>query len=228
MNIRRLSYLVALSVAAWLLWRWQRRQQELPLLEPPLPAGWRTQSGSTPPAPPPAAAPAPMPEVAPSHHSPPLSMPQAAPPTTVPLPPIGIGKPSKAQLTNGQVRGADSAVAAPQQQPDSQLLPDLPEPEQTPLPTDNLPASPAAAASDAVAPLEGPAAPEQLDLNTATLDELIALPGIGPALARRIIAYRSAHGPFARVSDIIAVQGIGPNSLREFEHLLAVKVQDTR
>lgn len=51
----------------------------------------------------------------------------------------------------------------------------------------------------------------RIDLNCATADELETLPGIGPALARRIVAARAgaADGRFAEVSDLEAVPGIG-------------------
>ena len=50
----------------------------------------------------------------------------------------------------------------------------------------------------------------RINVNTATAEELEALPRIGPALAQRIIAYRQAHGPFQKVDDLLAVKGIGP------------------
>ncbi|KGH45895.1 competence protein ComEA [Modestobacter caceresii] len=49
-----------------------------------------------------------------------------------------------------------------------------------------------------------------LDLNTATVAELDALPGIGPVLAQRIVDHRSAHGPFTSVDRLDDVSGIGP------------------
>ena len=49
-----------------------------------------------------------------------------------------------------------------------------------------------------------------VDINTATVQELDDLPGIGPALARRIVAYRTENGPFQRPEDVTAVSGIGP------------------
>ena len=52
--------------------------------------------------------------------------------------------------------------------------------------------------------------PSRLDLNTATAAELDALPGIGPARARAIVAYREANGRFASVADLGRVPGIGP------------------
>lgn len=49
-----------------------------------------------------------------------------------------------------------------------------------------------------------------VDVNRATADELATLPGIGPALARRIVEWRGANGPFAAVDDLEKVPGIGP------------------
>jgi len=49
---------------------------------------------------------------------------------------------------------------------------------------------------------------EPVNLNTASLDELQTLSGIGPTLAQRIIDYRTEHGPFQTVEDITLVQGI--------------------
>jgi competence protein ComEA len=49
-----------------------------------------------------------------------------------------------------------------------------------------------------------------IDLNRAAAEEFHTLPGIGPVLARRIVDYRSAHGPFTSVEELRAVRGIGP------------------
>lgn len=55
----------------------------------------------------------------------------------------------------------------------------------------------------------------QININTADAAQLEALPGIGPALAQRIIEYRQEHGPFATVEDLIQVPGIGPAKLEQ-------------
>ena len=49
-----------------------------------------------------------------------------------------------------------------------------------------------------------------LDINTAGAEELQELPGVGPVLAERIIAWRAENGPFTGPEDVMAVQGIGP------------------
>jgi len=70
------------------------------------------------------------------------------------------------------------------------------------------------------APVSGTSA--LININTADLDTLISLPGIGPALARRIIAYRNAHGPFASVQALVDIPGIGTRNIEEFAHLVTV------
>jgi competence ComEA-like helix-hairpin-helix protein len=62
----------------------------------------------------------------------------------------------------------------------------------------------------------------RLDLNRATPADLAALPGIGPALAARIVEYRQAVGPFPRVEALRGVPGIGPKRYERIApHLLA-------
>jgi comEA protein len=57
----------------------------------------------------------------------------------------------------------------------------------------------------------------KISVNTASADELESLPGIGPALAQRIIEYREAHGAFRTTEDIKKVKGIGD---RLFERIV--------
>jgi competence protein ComEA len=61
-----------------------------------------------------------------------------------------------------------------------------------------------------------------LSLNSASAAELETLPGIGPVLATNIVAYREAHGPFARIEDLLRVAGIGPAKLEQIQPFLQV------
>ena len=54
-----------------------------------------------------------------------------------------------------------------------------------------------------------------VNINTATKDELVALPGIGPAKAQAILDYRKLNGPFKAVDDLKSVKGIGAKRLRQ-------------
>ena len=56
-------------------------------------------------------------------------------------------------------------------------------------------------------------APAPLNLNEITVEQLDELPGIGPALAERIVAYRDAHGPFTRIEELNDVKGIGARTV---------------
>lgn len=62
-------------------------------------------------------------------------------------------------------------------------------------------------------PLVDDAPARPVDVNTATADQLDALPGVGPATAQAIVEYRTAHGPFRSVDDVAKVRGIGPAKL---------------
>jgi competence protein ComEC len=66
------------------------------------------------------------------------------------------------------------------------------------------------------------AAGRLLDLNTATREQLLALPGIGPATADKILAYRQANGRFKTVDELDAVNGIGPAKLAQIRPLVTV------
>jgi competence protein ComEA len=61
-----------------------------------------------------------------------------------------------------------------------------------------------------------------LDLNTATLDQLDELPGIGPATAQAIIEERDRRGGFTSVDELLDVRGIGPAKLEDLRDLVTV------
>ncbi len=53
----------------------------------------------------------------------------------------------------------------------------------------------------------------RLDINIASEDQLVTLPGIGPKKARAIIDWRDSNGPFKNVNELMSVHGIGPKTL---------------
>jgi competence protein ComEA len=59
-----------------------------------------------------------------------------------------------------------------------------------------------------------------VDINTATLEQLDTLPGIGPKTAQDIIDYRNANGPYAKIEDILDVSGIGPVTFDKIKDLI--------
>jgi competence protein ComEA len=68
----------------------------------------------------------------------------------------------------------------------------------------------------------GGAASGPININTATAAELETLPGIGTTMARNIIAYREANGPFETIEDIMDVPGIGEGKFEQIKDLITV------
>ena len=64
---------------------------------------------------------------------------------------------------------------------------------------------------------------ERININTATLEELITLPGIGPALAQRILDFREAYGPFQNLVDLTDVEGIGTKKIEAIKDLITLE-----
>jgi len=83
-----------------------------------------------------------------------------------------------------------------------------------------VPWRPAAGRSGEGIPEGGAAA--LININTADSAALETLPGIGPALAGRIIAYREENGPFGTVDDLLNVKGIGEVTLDKLRPLISV------
>jgi competence protein ComEA len=66
------------------------------------------------------------------------------------------------------------------------------------------------------------AASGPVHLNSATLEQLDSLPGIGPVTAQKILDYRQQHGAFGSVEELDAVPGIGPARLEQLKDLVAL------
>ena len=61
-----------------------------------------------------------------------------------------------------------------------------------------------------------------ININTATVEQLDTLPGIGPVTAQSIVTYRQQHGPFQHIEDIMNVPGIGPVTFNKIQKLITV------
>lgn len=64
---------------------------------------------------------------------------------------------------------------------------------------------------------------EKININTATIEELEILPGIGPVLAQRVIDYRQKFGGFKNIRELTGVDGIGNATLQKFKDRITVK-----
>jgi len=88
-------------------------------------------------------------------------------------------------------------------------------------------AAPAFAAGEAKAESDasgGKAVPagEKVNINTASSEQLQALPGVGPALAQRILDYRKANGAFKQAAELMNVKGIGEKSFEKLKDRIIV------
>jgi competence protein ComEA len=88
-------------------------------------------------------------------------------------------------------------------------------------PADPKPAKPAKK-SKAKQALSG-----KLNLNTATPEQLMMLPGVGPSKAERVVAWRKKNGNFKRVADLRKVKGFGYKTVKKLEGWLDVKGAST-
>lgn len=96
-----------------------------------------------------------------------------------------------------------------------------------PLAADSLVAQPVADTASVNSPKPetaspSPSAENPINVNTASREALKALPGIGPALSKRIEAYRSSRGSFQRVEELERVSGIGPKTLATLRPMIRV------
>ena len=97
-----------------------------------------------------------------------------------------------------------------------------------PLEGEPLPAGSAGAASEedggsAAGGSGSPSMAGKTNLNSAGIDELGALPKVGPVLAQRIVDWRKEHGPFTSIEELDAVDGVGPKMLETLLPLVSVE-----
>ncbi|CAA9545005.1 MAG: hypothetical protein AVDCRST_MAG49-1152 [uncultured Thermomicrobiales bacterium] len=119
--------------------------------------------------------------------------------------------PARAPIAAGQAGGADRA--APTDSVPTQLAP-----TQDPEHSGDEPGL--AEPSAPVGPPSGDGAP--LDLNTASVEDLEVLPGIGPAIAARIVTRRDEMGPYASVDELVEIPGISARMVDDLRPLLVV------
>jgi competence protein ComEA len=89
-----------------------------------------------------------------------------------------------------------------------------------------LPPTPAATTDVQEAKAAAPVA--TVNVNTATVDQFEALPGIGPSTAKRIVSFREKNGPFKKLEDLMNVQGIGEKSFLKLRPHLTLGQADAR
>jgi competence protein ComEA len=76
--------------------------------------------------------------------------------------------------------------------------------------------------ADQAAPPAKSAQATIVNINTATVDQLIGLPGIGAKMATRIIDYRQKNGGFKKLEDLMNVQGIGEKNFLKLKPLITL------
>lgn len=69
---------------------------------------------------------------------------------------------------------------------------------------------------------QGDSSSSAVNINTASVDELDKLPGVGPSLAKRIVEYRNKNGQFSSVEELDNVSGIGPSKLESLKDLVTI------
>jgi competence protein ComEA len=80
--------------------------------------------------------------------------------------------------------------------------------------------SPVSAPAQKSAPAPAPA--EKINLNSATVEQLQTLPGIGPAIAKNIVEHRAKVGKFNRIEEVINVKGVGEKKFQQIKDRLII------
>jgi competence protein ComEA len=69
---------------------------------------------------------------------------------------------------------------------------------------------------------------EKVNLNTATVEQLTTLPGVGPTLAARIVEYREKVGQFGSAQELMNVKGVGEKNFQKIEQWLTVEASSRK
>jgi competence protein ComEA len=83
--------------------------------------------------------------------------------------------------------------------------------------------APAASAQESQPPAAATSTKPAINLNTATIEQLETLPGIGRKTAERIVEHRTKSGAFKRIEELMNVKGIGEKSFLKLKPLIVVK-----
>lgn len=261
---RRIFWLASLAVAAYFLWRWQKRRQVAAFLPPapPTPA----------PTPPPAPAPALRADASGTPRRIPTRVHRGAPPSmadrakqvaeTVQETAAAVAEKAHEAVDQAVAAGADvlkqaeaTLGAAAEQAQEAveqarETAADVAEQAEEKSAevveqVQETAADVAEQAREAIADIgssravgeavDAGSTPEEADtsavdsaptepvnVNTADLETLIALRGIGAVLAERIVRYRTDNGPFMSIEELTEVPGIGARNLATFRHLITV------
>ncbi|MFQ5818041.1 MAG: ComEA family DNA-binding protein [Terriglobia bacterium] len=65
--------------------------------------------------------------------------------------------------------------------------------------------------------------PKKININTATLEELATLPGIGPKIAERVVRYREKNGAFRKIEELLIIRGISRKKFEKIGRLISVE-----
>ena len=121
----------------------------------------------------------------------------------------------RAARSGALVRPVSSGAPVPPSAPSE------PDPAPGPVPPPEAPSAAPAPAPDPPA-RRAASGPVRTGINTASAEDLERLPGIGPALAGRILDYRRQHGRFSRADQLVEVKGIGPKTFEKMKPWVVV------
>lgn len=129
----------------------------------------------------------------------------------------GLPVSERTQAPNVAATPAPAVAATMTQIPPSTATGAPLEAQQTPAPE----VSAATNAPDVLTPSQQPAS-FPININLASAEQLMALPGVGPVIAARIVAEREQNGAFMHIADIVRVSGIGTATFEKLKDLIAV------